>query len=183
MTPSFVRTSPPTAGTGLLGRTAFGATLAGSLLYSLHYAYVQIFSRLPVYDDEGYIMMSLERHFAGGALYDKVFSQYGPFFYLLKRLIYTSAGLTVTHDSTRWMNLIFWTASALLCGFTVYRLTGSRLAGLLSYLTLILFFTPFSNEPGHPQETIVFLCCAGLAVTAAHRFAVRASQGMFVLTA
>ena len=35
------------------------------------------------YDDEGYVLVSLKNYSAHGGLYASVYSQYGPFFYLL----------------------------------------------------------------------------------------------------
>ena len=39
-----------------------------------------MFSTYMTYDDEGYVLFSLRNFVDGGGLYDRVFSQYGPFF-------------------------------------------------------------------------------------------------------
>lgn len=40
----------------------------------------QLFSTFMVYDDEGYVLFSLKTFAEGGGLYERVYSQYGPFF-------------------------------------------------------------------------------------------------------
>ena len=44
-------------------------------------AYEQVFSHLNTPDDEGYVTLTLRSFVDGNALYDDVYSQYGPGFY------------------------------------------------------------------------------------------------------
>ena len=40
------------------------------------------------YDDEGYMMISLQGVLEGRALYTDIYSQYGPFYYQLRELVF-----------------------------------------------------------------------------------------------
>ena len=44
---------------------------------------IQLFHRFMLYDDEGYVLISLKNFSLHGSLYDQVYSQYGPAFYLI----------------------------------------------------------------------------------------------------
>ena len=46
--------------------------------------FCQIFSTFARYDDEGYVMASLQSFLNGHALYDEVYSTFGPAYYLAK---------------------------------------------------------------------------------------------------
>ena len=56
-----------------------GVVLAAALAIA---GYWLLFTTFMVYDDEGYVLLSLKNFAAHGALYDKVYTQYGPFFYV-----------------------------------------------------------------------------------------------------
>jgi len=56
----------------------------------------QLFSTFMVYDDEGYVLFSLKTFAEGGGLYERVYSQYGPFFFLLNQGLHF-AGLQFTN--------------------------------------------------------------------------------------
>ena len=45
-----------------------------------------LFSTFMMYDDEGYVLFSLKTFTEIGGLYERVFSQYGPFFFLFNQL-------------------------------------------------------------------------------------------------
>lgn len=109
------------------------------------------------YDDEGYVLLSL-RHFSQhGALYDLVYSQYGPFPYLLYDALHRLFGFEFTHIAGRGIALVNWLGTAVACACLVQRLTG-RIA--LSVMTLGLTFTYLwimINEPSHPGGLVSLL--------------------------
>ena len=55
-----------------------------------------LFSTFMIYDDEGYVLLSLKTFAEGGGLYERVYSQYGPFFFLFNQLLHL-AGLQFTN--------------------------------------------------------------------------------------
>src|SRR5688572_14814465 len=64
---------------------ATGGTLAFVLLLAAlgTIGYWMLFSHFAGYDDEGYILISAREYFARGQLYEQVYSQYGPAYYVL----------------------------------------------------------------------------------------------------
>ena len=68
------------------------------------------------YDDEGYLLMSLVGVDTGHALYDDVFSQYGPFYYLAVGWLSKLPGLGLTTDGLRLLWLGLWVMSSVVAG-------------------------------------------------------------------
>src|ERR1039457_5038558 len=89
-------------------------------LFAWYYAFVQMFSRYAVYDDESYLMLSLQSYLSGHWMYERFHVLYGPFYYLLKKLLFATIPMPVDHDHTRLITLVFWLLSALLCSYVVY---------------------------------------------------------------
>jgi hypothetical protein len=120
-------------------------------------AYRYIFSTFDTPDDEGYLIVTLRSFADGNALYDDVFSQYGPGFYTLVAGAMKILGVAFTSDGARWVNLTFWLGSTLLIGVILQRLTrnlGIAAAGLgLGFLVLI----SDAAEPLHPGAAIGFM--------------------------
>src|SRR5689334_6024374 len=57
-----------------------------ALAVSLAYSYYFVFSR-PMSLDEGYLMVTVQGFNSGHALYDTVFTQYGPLYYFYEWLL------------------------------------------------------------------------------------------------
>src|SRR5262249_6416243 len=79
-------------------------------------AYYLLFSMYAHYDDEGYLLITLKQFFGGHALYDEVYTQYGPFYYWFHWFVLRAGSFTLGHD---WMGLVvigLWLASAALNG-------------------------------------------------------------------
>src|SRR5262245_39746252 len=53
------------------------------------------------YDDEGYVLISLKLFREGRALYNAVYSQYGPFYYEFMDALLSVLHLNVSHDVGR----------------------------------------------------------------------------------
>src|SRR3990172_12226436 len=77
----------------IAGAAAIGATTS--------WGYYGLFSRFSWYDDEGYVMMSVSQVLEGRPLYDEVFSQYGPFYYVVRVVLLVLLQAPVSHDVTR----------------------------------------------------------------------------------
>jgi hypothetical protein len=141
-------------------RAAQIAAICAGLTIGALFAYLAIFSQFAFYDDEGYVMLSVKKFLDGLPLYDQIYTQYGPFYYLVKKLVFLIIGAPVTHDITRLTTIVQWIAAACLCAVFVYRETKSVNWGLLAYLQTMLHCRPLANEPGHPQELLVLLLTA-----------------------
>jgi hypothetical protein len=139
------------------GVAAFTATTA--VVATL--AYFQIFSFLAEYDDEGYGLVSLKLFGQGYALYETVFSQYGPFYNVAMDALRAVWGPQWTHDLGRFITVGLWTGSSLICGLAVFGLTRSLALGCAVHLLTALALDTLCYEPMHPGGLICLLvACA-----------------------
>jgi hypothetical protein len=123
----------------------------------------------PLSDDESYLLLTLREWTRRGHLYDHVYSQYGPFYYLLFGLPSRVFGITWTIDAGRITNLALWSGSCFLLGLTVWKVTARIGFGLA---TLVLTFSMLStlvNEPMHPGALLCVLLAALVANVAVLR--------------
>lgn len=144
----------------------YGLVLALITLGFAWIAYRAMFGAFDVPDDDGYLLMSLRKFFGGEAIYEDVYSQYGPGVFVLVGGFLKGVGISFTNDGARDYNLLLWLASTLLAGLALLRLTRSfavSVAGLL--LTFLVLFVD-ANEPLHPGATIGFLLIAMVAAAA-----------------
>lgn len=123
-------------------------------------SYQRLFASFASYDDEGYVMVSLRQFMAGGALYDQVYSQYGPAYYWLASLFHWATDWPVTHDVTRIRTLAVWMSVAMLAAAWLYRVTRSAIIATVGLLFVSFHLERLAMEPGHPQE----LCLLAVAV-------------------
>lgn len=110
-----------------------------------------------VYDDEGYVLISLRNFCEGRGLYTEVFSQYGPAFYLYYKGLHALTGLTYDHSVGRLFTLIYWVASGLAAGGLTARLTSSRYAGWAAAGLAFVALAPNINEPFHPGSLLALV--------------------------
>ena len=110
-----------------------------------------------VYDDEGYVLISLSHYLSRGHLYTETYSQYGPFYFYVQEACFRLLRLPVTHDAGRLVTLLYWMAAGLLGGGFVYRISNSLLLGSAAALAAIRLEAVLANEPGHPQQVILVL--------------------------
>ena len=115
-----------------------------------------MFSTYMMYDDEGYVLFSLKNFVEGGGLYDRVFSQYGPFFFLWNQGLHL-AGHDFSHTSGRLVTLAYWFAATGCCAALVWRWTRSTAATACALAGVFLHLWPLINEPSHPGGLIVLL--------------------------
>lgn len=119
--------------------------------------WVLIATSFMVYDDEGYVLMSVRNFCDGHRLYTDVFSQYGPAFYLYYQFLHVLTGLTYDHTTGRLITLAYWVASALVLGSLAARLTFSRIAGWSAAVLGFVTLAPNINEPFHPGSLLALV--------------------------
>jgi len=123
--------------------------------------YWLLFTTFMIYDDEGYVLLSLHNFSRHGALYDRVYSQYGPFFYLAYDALHRLFGFAWTNTAGRWITLVNWFGTAGVCAALVARhtrspwWTGFTLASVFTYLWVMI------NEPVHPGGLLGLLVALG----------------------
>ncbi len=116
-----------------------------------------MFSAFMFYDDEGYVLLSLRNFAEHGGLYRDVYTQYGPFPFVLHAALH-ALGFPLTHTAGRLLTLAFWAGSAIAGAGLVAHATRQALlprlwvlAGVFAYLWVM------ANEPSHPGGLIVAL--------------------------
>ena len=127
-------------------------------------AYRALFSSFEVQDDEGYVLVSLRMFNAGGALYDQVYSQYGPGFFALFGGLLRILQIPLTSDGARMVNLALWISSSLLVGLVLLALTRQLLVAATGLLVAFLVLHVDANEPLRPGAVIGFLLVLLVAV-------------------
>jgi hypothetical protein len=164
----------------------FRETAWAACIFSLTFLIVFVFARHTFgteynsYDDEGYVLMSVKHYLSGEHLYTQVFTQYGPFYYLVEGALFRVLHLPVTHDSGRLLTLMFWLLSS--AGFTyfVYRVSGNALLAAAAGIRGTMLEMVLAAEPNHPQQLVlpllVLACCVALTPTPA-AFAILAALG------
>ena len=164
-------------------RAALAAVLFGGLAAATaRYAYATMFLGFHPYDDEGFHLLTLRTFLSGHTLYDDVFAQYGPFYYQAMAAVFRLLGAVPTHDTGRLVTISLWVSGSLLLGFTLFRLTGSLLIGLVVEAGVFVVLYTLINEPMHPGGLLVFLLIAIVAVSVLV-VPRRGSLGMFLMGA
>ena len=102
------------------------------------------------WDDEGYVMMTLKQYRDGLPLYDVVYSQYGPCYYVVRDWLY--GGAMVTHDLTALVSSLHALLCCAVLGLTTLRLTRSTPLALLTIVMASGRVSNFLDTAGHPQE-------------------------------
>lgn len=116
-----------------------------------------------LYDDEGYILLTLRNQIEHGGLYDRVYTQYGPFFYAVLGGLSKLLHFEWNNISGRWFTLFNWMTASGLCGLLVWRCRRSVAA--VSFVTVSVFATLWImlQEPVHPGGLITaFVALAAL---------------------
>jgi hypothetical protein len=141
-------------------------------------AFCANFSQFKAYDDEGYVMRSVQSYLDGHVLYDEVYTQYGPVYFIWKSFWHKLTGWPVSHDMVRTTTLIMWLGSTLLASLASFRMTKSMPLASAVYLLTFFVVGNFSNESGHPQEFCALLLAA-LTFTATFVTPSTKSRGAF----
>lgn len=133
-------------------------------------AALAMFSAFMFYDDEGYVLISLRNYAEHGQLYREVYTQYGPFPFVLYHLLHL-AGLPFTHVAGRLVTLLAWTGAAVGCGAVVWAVTRSLLTTLAVLAGAFLYLWVMVSEPTHPGGLIALL--AAVAAVGGYRLLAR----------
>jgi hypothetical protein len=138
----------------------FGAALILVIVVSSSLSYWRAFGNIAPYDDEGNLILSLRQFHAGGILYDKVVSIYGPVFYIYESIPRLFNGGLMSHDSVRVVTAILRVATGLVIFLLVYRGTRSLLWALLVQFAGFRGLGFMGGETAHPQEICILLLLA-----------------------
>jgi hypothetical protein len=137
-----------------------------ALLAALLLAQSALATRFFSYDDEGYVLLSLDHYLKGGALYTEVFSQYGPFYFLAQEALFRLLQLAVNHDAGRLVTLVWWLLSAVFGGWFIYKISHSAVLASAATVCCAKLASVLANEPGHPHQVILpilmLACCASV---------------------
>lgn len=118
-----------------------------------------MFSVFMLYDDEGYVLQSYRAYIEHGALYRDVYTQYGPFPFVLYELL-DALGLGLTHTSGRLVTLTIWLGAALGCAALVGQSTRNVPLRLAVMAAAFPYLWVLASEPSHPGGLIVGLTVA-----------------------
>ncbi len=135
-----------------LGALAIAATTGVTTVC----AWLAVFSA-PVNGDESYLLLTLREFGRSGALYDRVYSQYGPFYYSLFGIPARLTGWDWTFTTGRLATLTFWVLAALLLGVAMRAATGSRAIGLGAQVVSFSMLGSLRHEPMHPGSLLMAL--------------------------
>ena len=156
-----LRARPATAGRlAAITGTAVALGIAG---------YFAMFSLYSDYDDEGYCIYMFRELAARGGLYDRVFSQYGPFYMLSFGLPARLFGFDWTWTSARFTALALWIACTALAGLILMMLCRRFLVVLLGEAAVFFLLEPLTWEPMHPGTPSTLLILGLVACGVAMR--------------
>lgn len=127
-------------------------------------AYWQIFSFFAPYDDSGYFINAIRLFSQGHALYNQVFTDYGPFSYELWAAVFGLAGHTISTDSGRLAIVGLLSLTSLLLGLSCQRLTGRLGIGLVVQVLSFTVMAGLGAEPMHAGWIVGALFGATLAI-------------------
>ena len=130
----------------LAGASAVLTTLAASAMFAV----------FMFYDDEGYVLISYRNFAEGGALYGEIFSQYGPFPFVVHWLLHL-AGLPLSHAGGRAFTLCLWVLVSLGLAALAGRAARSGTAGAFTLAGAFSCLFVMTSEPSHPGGLIVAL--------------------------
>lgn len=177
----------------------FFAALVGTAVLTGIFAYPAMFDHLYTYDDEGYLLLSLHEFLRHGHLYDDVYTQYGPFYYVAASAVFLILRMPVDHDHGRLVTLTVWCATSALFGLATFRMTRRPSLAWMVQLITALLLTTLINEPMHPGGLLnlllgmticllatfpgprVGMIVAGLAAVTAAELLVKINVGAFAL--
>ncbi len=119
-------------------------------------AAMMMFSTFMFYDDEGYVLISLRNFAEHGHLYGEVFSQYGPFPYVLYYALHL-LGLPLTHTAGRLLTIGAWSGAAIASAALAGHATRSLAVRLAVLASVFVYLWVMVSEPSHPGGLIAVL--------------------------
>lgn len=139
---------PTVVAIALYALVTIGALVAG---------YFALFTQFAPYDDEGTLLVTLNGFAHGHALYNDIYTPYGPFYYELFGGLLALFGHDITTDISRTTVLVIWVGMSLVSGVTAQRLTGRLELGLTGMIAAFATLYVLTGEPMHPQVLCVVL--------------------------
>lgn len=129
-------------------------------------AYLMIMTTFMIYDDEGFVLMSLRRFLGGEALYDEVFSQYGPAPYLYYWGLTAAGSIELTHMFGRIATLMHWVICAVSMGWVAGRIVDQYRFATGAFATILSFnlLWQMIAEPTHPGSMVAAILAVSTAV-------------------
>jgi hypothetical protein len=128
--------------------------LLGFGLYGV--AYVMMMTTWMAYDDEGYLLMTIRQFLNGQALYDQVYTQYGPWSYLYHLLLRLPFSEPMGHMFGRELTALHWVLCAGASGAITYRIAPAHksVLGVFTTFSVFSFLWQMTLEPNHPGSLI-----------------------------
>jgi hypothetical protein len=127
-------------------------------------AYLYIFHGFAANDDEGYMMITVRHLLGGRALYDRVPTVYGPFYYFFEWLLHRLLRVPLTNDATRIVSMTLWIATSVILAVCALKMTRRASLAALVYTITFFYLRIVVETPGHPQELCGLLMALGVAV-------------------
>ena len=122
------------------------------MLTGLPFTFFATFRGLPLYDDEGTLIITFRQLLNGDILYHNNFELYGHFYYCTVKPIFSLFNVPLTHDSARLVTAILWICCNVTFATLVWRLTGSGITRAFTLIVMLFFLRLFGNSALHPQE-------------------------------
>lgn len=119
-----------------------------------------LFTTFMLYDDEGYVLLTLRDFGQHGGLYERIFSQYGPAFYLGYDLLQRLLDFGWTSTTGRWITLFNWIGAGGFCALLAWRARLPWPLGLFLLANVHTYLWIMIHEPMHPGSTITLLVAA-----------------------
>jgi hypothetical protein len=131
--------------------------LAAGLALAFGYTLVLVGMHFSDYDDEGFLLLTLKQYVGGTALYDKMYTEYGPFYYVAHSTLLRLADWPADHDHIRFLSVLMWVLVASGWAACVWLWERSIAWSLTTLLTTVVVLRALRWEPGHPQFLVLIL--------------------------
>jgi hypothetical protein len=120
-------------------------------------AHAALFGRFSAYDDEGYMLLALRAWRAGGGLYDRIETVYGPTTFQLAAAVFSVLRLPLDNAGARVFVLGIWIVATFLCALCVFRVHRSLLAATIAAALVFPILLVLANEPLHAGGVVVLI--------------------------
>jgi hypothetical protein len=147
---------------GRFRRYAVYAPYAVIAIAGFFAAYYAVFNQYAPQDDEGFVLLTIDRFLNGGDLYGAVYAQYGPFFYEFYSAIFGALGLAIDNDTNRMIAVTMWAVLPAGIGLLSARICRSHVVGWIATLIAFPMMSLVATTPSHPVGLSAVLTFAAL---------------------